>query len=774
MLPLPLLWLAHPAPRSAAPAARSAGGRPASLLASAWWVVPLLLLGRYSLPVPRLHRDRRASRPSVTSVPNVLRGASRLARLLAESRRADAGRPGRGWLATDRWLCWPPPRSLALGLAGLTPRAAARNAASCCSAGCSARVVMAVGHAGVTGPLAGPVRGPARRAARRRCATCTRPSPCCACALALGAGPRAGGRSRPGACRVVPRSAGLGACPAPRSPFASPPARWWRSWWSRPRRRWAATSHLEPRSRRCPATGSAPRPGWTPIPSAGPCWSPGPRSVTTAGDTPTTSRWRRWHARRWLFATRFRSVRRAPRGCSTGSATSWPAAARPLGSRARWRGPASAGLLLRNDLDPRAPADPRGAVTRHARRLARPPPGGDFGPPPAAPTGLVGRPRGVAAGPTGSRDLGRRASALASASRRRRARRAPRSVAPRRPSDLAAAGWPARPTSAPYAAGSPGAGGRDRHPASSRRSTSARSRARRTVRRCRRRPPWRGAARPATSCRAGRGQTVARFVGGRPRSLVAERGRPDAPGWRGAGTRPAPPSTVTRPPPGSAPTTGGHGGSRCAGRGRTRSATLWSWPARRRGARRADGVRVATDAGSVPAARRDGRAIVVPRRRPDPPACGSSASPSGDRVRARSRSPRWPGSRSPSAWSCRATRGRRDRRPVLRRTPSRGRACLAAARGPAARGWPARGGRPDLASRPCTSPAAAGARCRPRCAAVPGPELDAALDAAAGLSRDRHRAGSSTTLRPGPERRSTATRDGLDRRRAGRRPERPP
>ena len=324
-------------------------------LASTWWVLPLLVLARYAYPFLDYIESARTT-TSVTSVPNVLRGVS-------------------DWVAFSPSLgepSWPAGWALATA-----PLVAAGHRCGRCRG--------AAGHSGaqlpgtplprlVAGHRCGDhgrrSRRPARRAGPRACstarsspsATCTRPSPCCASrspsalaqALAVlpilvraGWSPRSAAWGLPRAEVAVRVAAGAVA--------RGPGGRELAGVGRRPR-----TSSLA--SRRCPATGSAPRPGWTAIPTAGPCWSPGPRSVTTAGDTPTTSRSRRWHARRWLFATRCRSVRRAPRGCSTGSAPSWPAAARPLGSRARWRAAGVGRLLLRNDLDARAPADPLAVI----------------------------------------------------------------------------------------------------------------------------------------------------------------------------------------------------------------------------------------------------------------------------------------------------------------------------------------------------------------------------------------------------------------------------
>jgi arabinofuranan 3-O-arabinosyltransferase len=120
-------------------------------LASAWWVLPLLILARYAYPFLDYIESARTT-TSVTSVPNVLRGVSDW---VAYSPSLGEPTWPAGWaLATHPPLMLATAAVAALGLLGAAMRSCPERRFLACSIAAGV-VLMAVGH---SGPLAGPVR----------------------------------------------------------------------------------------------------------------------------------------------------------------------------------------------------------------------------------------------------------------------------------------------------------------------------------------------------------------------------------------------------------------------------------------------------------------------------------------------------------------------------------------------------------------------------------------------------------------------------------------
>ena len=123
----PALWMAT---RSRGPARRRLAGWWAVgvALASAWWLLPLLVLGRYAYPFLDYIESARVT-TSVTSVLSVLRGTSDWV-AWSPAPASRAGRPAGGWP--------PPPRVVGdhrgrcAGAAGPGAARTCRSAGSCC------------------------------------------------------------------------------------------------------------------------------------------------------------------------------------------------------------------------------------------------------------------------------------------------------------------------------------------------------------------------------------------------------------------------------------------------------------------------------------------------------------------------------------------------------------------------------------------------------------------------------------------------------------------
>lgn len=121
-------------------------------LASVWWVLPLLILARYAYPFLDYIESARTT-TSVTSVPNVLRGVSDW---VAYSPSLGEPTWPAGWaLATHPALILATTAVAALGLLGSATRSCPERRFLAWSVAAGV-VLMAVGHCG---PLAGPVRG---------------------------------------------------------------------------------------------------------------------------------------------------------------------------------------------------------------------------------------------------------------------------------------------------------------------------------------------------------------------------------------------------------------------------------------------------------------------------------------------------------------------------------------------------------------------------------------------------------------------------------------
>ena len=360
----PCVWLLTPDGRARGGAGCSAGGWLAVVLATPWWVLPLLVLGRYAYPF--LDYIESAQRHHVGDVARRTCCAAPTTGSASWSRRSGrAGRPG------GRSPPQPVPAAATvlvagLGLAGLAARGDARAPLPRLVPAGRAASWSALGYAGAAGgPLAGAGAQRCSTARSRRCATCTSSTRCCGCRLTLGLcgrpGPGPGRRASARGAGVRGQDGALAARrtrPSPRpspSGCAGPPA---------------AGGHRVP-----PGRAGSLRPGSF---AAIPAWwqrdgrlaggaRRGPGAARAGvelrrlhlGTTARRAARRRSAARRGRCATPSRSARPAPPGCSTGSSRCW----RPGAGRRTWL--------------PRSPGPGSGtscsATTSHPTRLATPP-----------------------------------------------------------------------------------------------------------------------------------------------------------------------------------------------------------------------------------------------------------------------------------------------------------------------------------------------------------------------------------------------------------------